>query len=392
MREEARGKRIVPVVVVVDIDDDIGEVLGRSLLVGEHEIEKAVLEYGKKRPSDPDVNAMLAGLSIAERLKAEYGDSLIIAVGGHPLDYLEAQKNIKRRVESAVSELDGVPEFYIVSDGEDEFVISQVLRDIGRIGGFERVIVEQDLGIEGRYLLILKYIKKAMFEPRFSRYILGIPGIALAIFALISLIGLAGLALKATALVIGLAMIVRGFNLEDQLEASLKGLTHRIAYAASGLRDKPYLRLTGLLILLLSLAVSIYTGYEYSRMANTSGTVRLARILQTSIPVLAVGGAFYILVDRILYRLVSEEEDVWYHIMGDTAALIVTIFLAVAFYTLGSYMLRVEPKVIGLNVFLESGFLQFTIAGVGLAAIIETIRHVKFKANGQNSSPAGQTS
>ena len=383
-KEKTSNAYYKPVIVVVDIDDDLGEVLGRSLVKGYEEVKSAVLEYGMKRPTDPDVNALLAGLNLYDKLRSEGRDPEIIAVGGHRIDFLEAQKNIKRLVEGAIKDIEGKPEFYIVSDGEDEFVISQLLQEYGRIGGFERVVVEQDLGIEGRYLLILKYIKKAMFDPRFSRYLLGIPGLAVTVFALLSIAGLASLALKVSALVIGLAMAIRGFNLEESLEAAISSFLLSI-------KERSYLQITGLIILFLALFVASYTGYVAIKETE-SLTIKVAKIFQTSIPLLGAGIASYIFISKIFYKLTYEEQG----ILKDVSALIVVIAMSAAFYNLGIYIDKVNPAVFTVSLFVESGFIQFIIAGTGIAAIIEMIRRIystkEEESSDQSSSVAEQTS
>ena len=383
-KEKTSNAYYKPVIVVVDIDDDLGEVLGRSLVKGYEEVKSAVLEYGMKRPTDPDVNALLAGLNLYDKLRSEGRDPEIIAVGGHRIDFLEAQKNIKRLVEGAIKDIAGKPEFYIVSDGEDEFVISQLLQEYGRIGGFERVVVEQDLGIEGRYLLILKYIKKAMFDPRFSRYLLGIPGLAVTVFALLSIAGLASLALKVSALVIGLAMAIRGFNLEESLEAAISSFLLSI-------KERSYLQITGLIILFLALFVASYTGYVAIKETE-SLTIKVAKIFQTSIPLLGAGIASYIFISKIFYKLTYEEQG----ILKDVSALIVVIAMSAAFYNLGIYIDKVNPAVFTVSLFVESGFIQFIIAGTGIAAIIEMIRRIystkEEESSDRSSSVAEQTS
>ncbi len=392
-RSSKRGiEDSVPVVLVVDIDDDLGEVLGKSLVVGEDEARQAILEYGLRRPSDPDVNAMLAGLQIYERFKSEGKSPLIVFVGGHPIDFLEAQRRIKSRVQKAVSGINGVPEFYIVSDGEDEFVVSQILSDIGRIGGFERVIVEQDLGIEGRYFLVLKYIKKAMFEPRFSKYALGIPGIALSIFALLSLVGLAKIALKTAALIIGIAMVLRGFNLEDVVESAVSRFASRVKDFLLGMGERPYFKLTGLTILVMAFLVSVYTAYTTLKEPGASLALRLARVFQTSVPLLGAGSITYIFITKIFYKLTYEEKGVLKSILGDISASIIILFVSTAFYSLGSYIARVKPEIFSVPVFIDSGFLQLVIAGAGLVAILEMVRHMrKEEATDQNSEAAAKT-
>ncbi len=367
---------VYPVIVIVDIDDDIGEVLGKSLLVGPEEIKRAVLEYGVKRPSDPDVNALLSGLNLYEKLKQDGKEPLIVAVGGNRTDFLEAQKSIKNRILRAlrIARRSGIPEFYIVSDGEDEFVISQILQDLGQIGGFRRVIVEQSLDIEGRYLLILKYVKKAMFDPRFSRYFLGIPGIALAIFSLLSLIGLASAALKTAGFIIGLAMLLRGFNLEEPLERRLSAFYHRLV-------EMPYVQIGALSILLLAVFASLFTAHQIVA-SDMSDIVKVANLSKISLPLLLAGIGTYILLAGIFDKLLKNEEG----ILKDVSAIVAIIFLGIAFYQLGEYILSYNISSMTLSTLVESGFIQFVISGTGLSAIIEMARRVKSRKEDKEGS------
>ncbi len=365
--EESRRKTRIPVIVVVDIDDDLGQVLGESLLVGEESVKRAIIEYGEKRPTDPDVNALLVGLNLYKRFLSEGRKPLLIAVGGHPTDFLRAQSLIRERVREAL-ETAGIkeePEFYIVSDGEDEFVISQVLRELGSIAGFKRVIVEQSLDIEGRYLLILKYLKKAAFDPRFSKYFLGIPGLAITLFALLSIVGKASIAAKAAALVLGLAMVFRGFNLEEPFENWLESFL-------SGLRERPHLQFGGLAILLIAVSASIITArnaieaYGYSLFG-------FAEVSRTSMPLLLVGIATYVLIAGVFYKLVYEDESM----LNDIAIIMASIFAAIAFYALGDYIESYHVNEFTVNILVDSGFMQLMISGTGIAAILEMARRVK---------------
>jgi len=376
VHEKKQQRERVPVVVVVDIDDDIGEVLGRSLIVGLDEVRNAVLEYGEKKPSDPDVNTMLAGINLYKRFESEGRKPVLLTVGGHRTDFLKAQQLIRERVASALRDLGGEPEFYIVSDGEDEFVISQVLRELGRIGGFKRIIVEQSLDIEGRYLLILKYVKKALFDPRFSKYFLGIPGIAIMLFALLSIVGKAYIAAKAAALILGLAMAIRGFNLEESFESWLSSF-------ASSIREVPHLQLGGLAILLLALFAAIITGkqsietYGYSMKA-------IAEISKTSMPLLIVGASSYVLITGVFHKLVYEEEEV--NVLSDVAIIAASLFAAIAFYQLGDYIESYSVRELTASLLVDSGFIQFMISGTGIAALIEMIKRVRNRGRGEDEN------
>jgi len=365
-----------PVIVVVDIDDDLSQVLGRSLVRGEREVAEAVLEYGLKRPEDADVNAMLAGLSLYREMREKGLDPEIIVVGGHPYDNLEAQRNIKKRVREVVEDIGGPVEFYIVSDGEDEFVVAELLHDLGEIGGFKRVVVEQHLGIEGGYILVLRYLRKAINDPRYSRYLVGVPGIGLLLLAFTAMMDVASIALELLALLLGAAMVVHGFRLEPYLEAWARRL-------AESVRENPYFTTAGIMVLLLFTAAGVYSAYEAYSAAGLSARA-LGSVMKTSVPLIGAGVASYLLISRIFHKASMGDLS----IVREVEAMIVTVFVTIAFYNLGSYLEGVqEGEAIPLSAFLQSGFIQYVIIGTGLAAIIEILwRGTRRQASGQSSS------
>ena len=359
------GKRF-PLVLVIDVDNDVEEVLGEPVIVGGDNVERAVLEYGEKRPEDADVNAMLAGLQAYKKLGGD-GRAEIAVVGGHPVDSIEAQRLIKERVSRIVEEIRARTgrdvELILVSDGEDELLLSEVLRDIAPISGVRRVVIEQHLGIEGSYILVFRYIKKAMFDPRFSKYFMGIPGFALLVFSLLSLFNLLDVAIKLALMILGASMIVRGFNLESQISALLSGLVESI-------QSGHPLKIAGIIVLAVSIIGSLIvvgiTLYSTPPLGEA-----LASISKYALSTLSAGIAGYILLSRLLYNILYGSVST-----RDLSSIIFVAGVAVAFYSLGSYMeasgANLRIGVIASSL-LESGFISYIIIAAGVAALVDSI-------------------
>ncbi len=366
-----------PLIVVVDIDDDVSQVLGKRVIRGEKNVERAVLEYGLKRPEDADVNAMLAGLSLYKSMRDKGLDPEIVVVGGHPVDSIEAQRNIKESLRRVVEDIGKPVEFYIVSDGEDEFVVSELLHDLGEIGGFRRVVVEQHLGIEGSYILILRYLRKAVNDPRYSKYLVGVPGFGILLLGLMAALDVASKAVEILATLLGIVMIIRGFNLEGPLEAELRRL-------AASIRENPHFGAVGIMMLLLFAAAGGYAAYEAYK-AHGASTVALAQAMKNSTPLLGAGIVSYLLITRIFHK--ASRGDL--SIIRELEAMIVTVFVAAAFYNLGDFVLAASQggeAAIPLSAFFQSGFVQYVIMGTGLAALLELFR--RGRASGRSSSSA----
>lgn len=358
----------LPLVLVIDVDDDVSEVLGDPVIVGEDRVREAVIRYGEERPEDADVNAMLAGLNLYKRLGGR-GKAEIAVVGGHSIDIVEAQRLIKDRVARIIGDLRKSSgrdvEIYLVSDGEDELMLSEILRDLAPISGLKRVVIEQHLGIEGSYILVFRYIKKAMFDPRFSKYFMGIPGLTLLVLSLLSLVNLLDIAVKLALAILGASMVVRGFNLESQLASMATGIL-------ASLRAGHPLYIAGVLVATVALLGSlvattlILSGSEGLYPAITS-------LLKYPLTSMLAGVAGYILLSRILYKMVNED----FAVFRDASMLILVSGMALAFYSLGSYLesaglQALDPGTLASG-FIESGFISYIIIASGIAAIVEAV-------------------
>jgi len=352
-----------PLVVVVDMDNDVGEVLGRSVIRGYDEVLRAAVSYALVRPEDADVNAMFEGLKLYRILERERGRAEIAVVGGDSLRPLEAQKKIKERVKEIVEEI-GPSELFIVSDGEDEILATNVLVDVAPIAGVKRVVVEQHLGIESSYLLIARYLRKALGEPRFAKYTLGIPGLVITVGALLSLAGLIDVAVKIAAVIVGVALMIYGFGLEEALSRFIRGLTGE-------LREIPHLKIAGLTIFMLTLLVAVGLVYETYATEGVQGALPI--LFKYSLPLTFLGASIYMLISGVIANAARGKVDISKY----AAFMVVLGFAALAFYSLGDTMSRAlqggDVAVAFLVALVESKFLQYMLVGAGLAGLIELL-------------------
>ncbi len=366
------GKKLEHLVVVVDVDDDISEVLGESVIYGEENVKKAVLEYGIKRPEDSDVNAMLSGLNLLEKLKAESGGKAdIVVVGGHSVDFVEAQRLIKKRVKSIVESTGGRPNLYIVSDGEDDLLMTEVLRDVGEISGVKRVIVDQHLGIEGSYVLLFRYLRKAAVDPRFSRYFLGVPGVLMVIVSLLSLANLLDVAIKVSIALLGATMAIRGFNLEETIE-------EYIAYAKSFITTAHPIKITATGVLLASIAVALYIA---ASQEGATSLQALAFVLKNSVAIAGAGAVIYVIMAGVMYKTIQ----------GDPLVLReLALVTLLAGFTLASYMLGTSLEASAaatqspdalLDAFIKSNFMPIIIIASGIAALLEIFHRILHRSS-----------
>lgn len=353
-------------VAVIDLDDDISEIGYTTPILGEDNVLKAAIDFAMAKPEDSDANAIFAGLQLYRRLASQGINAEIAIVSGVRDDTVEAQIRVKRQVEEIVRILGNNVELYLVSDGDEDLLVSESLRSIAPIAAIKRVIVEQHLGIEGGFILMLKYIKKAILDLRFSKYTLGVPGLILATWALLSLAGYADVVYKVSMLILGLAMIMKGFNLETKIWEFMNEMVSRPPLVLAG----------SIVFVMFTLASAVSAHYASSA---ESALQALAIIMKTSIPLLAAGMISYIIISRVMYKIINSNFNIY-----DEAALMALIgFMALAFNTLGKIIEGITPNASSeavVDAILGSGFVETTVIGAGIAGIIELVgKYVKGK-------------
>lgn len=355
-----------PLIVVIDKDDDIFEVTGSSVIVGVENVLSAALSYAKARPEDADLNAIFYGLSLYWRLHERELKPEIAVVGGYRGDEVEAQLKIKERVRKLVEDIGGNVELHLVGDGLDEVMIGEILSDVAPIAVAKRIIVEQHAGIETSYVLFSRYLRKALGDPRFSRYTLGIPGVLIALMGVLAIFDMLDLAIKISLTILGAAMVFRGFNLEDYAIAlGLKILDY--------VKEPLYIRLIALTILIALVSSSMFILIDAVRSGGIVGG--LVAFLGFSAPLSIIGLSLALLIGNVLRDLLLGA----FRSIDSLVLSIALLLLAGGFYSLGSTLESMLIAADELNseilirAIIESNFIIFLVLGGVTAGILEVV-------------------
>ncbi len=347
-----KDKRIL--VLAVDIDDDIGRVGIQTPVIGRASLMKAAVDFALKRPEDSDTNVLFSALSLAEKLSKEGYDVEVALVAGDPIDPIKADLRIREQVEAIVRALN-VDGIVLVSDGAEDERVIPILQSIAPIISVKRVIVEQLRGVEETYILIGRYIKKVIEEPRFARLFLGVPGMVLAIISALALLNMLQYALTVAFLIIGLAMIVRGFELDQKIQDW---------WASSPI--------TSVALILSSISFVIGIGVAVFSVQQTSSTIHaIASVINVLTPFIGFS-ITAIFTARAIVKIMSNDTRVWH----DVAGLIITAMMVIALYNLAQTLSRL-PATAGpesvLEAIIESRILLWLFATIIVAIILTTI-------------------
>lgn len=339
-------------VLVIDRDNDVGLTLGvKGPIVGFKSLREIADEFAIKRPEDSDLNAIFTALKIYNEKKSQSEDIEVALVLGDAYDDLKADKNISEQLQSLKSSLGFEEIIFICDSPEDERAIPVIL-GYGKIIGIKRVVVEQWRSVEETYILIGRYIKKAISEPRLSRFFLGVPGIVVLSLVLLNYLGLTHYALLAIGVILGAAMIVRGFNLEDKIY-SLWG-SSPIMFIASFFSSA---------FLILTMAL-IYT--SISDRGFTPSGIGIA--ISSASPFAGIA-AFSILLGKSIIKILRRDIKIWRDIVG----MVIVVVAIIAFQELGvSISTRMSAWTTSelINAIVSSGFIEITLIGIGITGLM----------------------
>ncbi|XRO75180.1 DUF373 family protein [Methanocaldococcus sp. 28A] len=319
-------------VLVVDIDDDIGRKAGLNTpILGREENIKALIKLGLADPGDSDVNAILGGVKIYDELKASGKDVEIAIISGY-VD-VESEKcalRLKEQIDFLLYLYN--PDFiYLVSDGKEDEMILKYLESKNVFVWKKRVVVKQSETLESTYYLIQEFIKKTMEE--YIPLILTFIGFSLILYAIFADIGW-----RIVVGIIGLYILSEGVGVRKLLVEKIK---NKEEFSVG--RVFPISATISLFILIIGFTYSISSTHQLTTLNEFIGKFLLHFVdfMVLALLILMVGK----FVDNVIH---SEEE-------------LLNIFKKYFFYLIGIFITR-ELIINGGNYLLgKIGFISFVI-------------------------------
>jgi len=205
-------------ILCVDRDDDLGVKAGiHTPLLGRKENLQAAVRLALRDPEEPDANAMFEAVRIYDRLskEAEKPENCQIAtITGSELGDVGADRKL---VSQLIEVLKAFPasDVILVTDGYSDEAILPLIESRVPITSVRRVVVKHSKSIEETAALFSRYLRMIVENPRYSRILLGLPGILLIILVALWLLKFellyTGIAFT---LVLGIVLLVKGFKLD----------------------------------------------------------------------------------------------------------------------------------------------------------------------------------
>ncbi|MFN3803972.1 MAG: DUF373 family protein [Pyrobaculum sp.] len=163
-------------VLYVDRDGDLKAQGIVTPVVGRDEVLRLGIRYILSNPDDSDANAIFAAVKIFDRLAAEHGaDNVNVAVVSGSPDEM-ADVVVARELEQVLSLYDA-DAIYFVSDGPSDEAAVPAIQAKRPVISINRVVVKQARRVEETVTLFRHYFNKAVREPEYRRYTVGIPAL-----------------------------------------------------------------------------------------------------------------------------------------------------------------------------------------------------------------------
>lgn len=236
-------------ILCVDRDDDLGvKTQIQTPISGREQVLAAANRLALADPEEADTNAVFAAVKKCDDLRRTGVDCEVAVVCGDQRGGFEADRKLKRGVDAllAAQEYSGI---VFVSDGGDDENVMPILQSLKPIVSVERVTIRHSATVEQTYLVLGRYLRLLVYDPRYSKWALGVPGLILLLSGILIVANQIFEAELATVLILGGALFVRGFNVD------------RIIAGTLSRGPLGYVRLFSIVTSLLVTLVGVFSGY-----------------------------------------------------------------------------------------------------------------------------------
>ncbi len=210
------------IIICIDRDDDIGFKGGfETPIIGKELCIEAGTRLAIEDPEDSDCNAIFGAIKSYEEFRKKGYDVEIALVAGRYDRGIEGDAKITREIDNVLDKFDA-DAAVIVSDGEDDETVIPLIQERITVISIQRIIVRQSRSVEYSYAILARYIKILFYDPRYSKFFLGLPGALLVTSGLSIIFGFSREAYSLGLSILGAAFIIRAFDIDKSVSTLSK--------------------------------------------------------------------------------------------------------------------------------------------------------------------------
>ena len=220
--DQGGQKRIL--VLCVDRDGDLESKAGiKTPLLGRTENLDAAVALALRDPEEPDANAMFEAIRLNDRLLSERKPEEtfeVATISGSERGGVSADRKLAAELDAVIHESNAT-EVILVTDGYSDEAVLPLVQSRVPVSSIRRIVIKHSESIEETAALFGKYFRLLWENPRYSRVALGIPGILILIWGIMTIFNVASSNLViAVAIILGMTFLFKGFG----VDRAIKGL------------------------------------------------------------------------------------------------------------------------------------------------------------------------
>jgi len=253
-------------VICIDRDDDLGRKTGISTpVVGRNACIEAAQRLALEDPEDADSNSIFFAVKTYEDLVSKGYKTQVVVVTGVENRGVQADEKVASEIKSVLKKFsaDGA---VIVSDGEDDEMVIPVIQSVIPVISVQRVVMQVSRTIEHSYAVFGKFLKLVMYNPKYSKFFLGVPGILLLIGGIGAVTGYNVEIFAVLITILGGAFLIRAFDID-------KAWTNWAKPTPEGFTSM-FTLITGLILIAASVPAGITT-VSPENIPSDLGTINL---------------------------------------------------------------------------------------------------------------------
>ena len=258
-------------VICIDRDDDLGRKTGiPTPVVGRNACIEAAQRLALEDPEDADSNSIFFAVKTYEDLVSKGYKAQVITVTGVENRGVQADEKIASQIKSVLKKF-SANGAVIVSDGEDDEMVIPVVQNVIPVISVPRVVMQVSRTIEHSYAVFGKFLKLVMYNPKYSKFFLGVPGILLLIGGIGAVTGYNAEIFAVLVTILGGAFLIRAFDI-DKVWANWAKPT-----------PEGFIRMFTLITGLILIAASIPAGIATVDTENISSDVGFVNIITDNV-------------------------------------------------------------------------------------------------------------
>ena len=254
-------------VICIDRDDDLGRKTGiPTPVVGRDACIEAAQRLALEDPEDADSNSIFFAIKTYEDLVSKGYKAQVVTVTGVENRGVQADEKVASEIRSVLKKF-SANGAVIVSDGEDDEMVIPVIQNIIPVISVQRVVMQVSRTIEHSYAVFGKFLKLVMYNPKYSKFFLGVPGILLLIGGIGAVTGYNAEIFAVLVTILGGAFLIRAFDID-------KAWTNWAKPTPEGF-TRMFTLITGLILI----AASVPAGITTVSPENISGDVGIINLI-----------------------------------------------------------------------------------------------------------------